>query len=189
MINQNEDKTIQGYSVRYIRTCIEKNIDTYIMRFNNLPEHQFNWCAAFFGTTWGGYRLMYKYSFIYWAVEWLISTMMYAIVGGIGSKLFDVDTLYQLLMVTAIALQIIFFVIRGVYADELYWKFLREKIDYVKSHNSSQEPYDIEADLMRYTGTSLGGVFLMYFGMDIANALYVSFVMVPFLAFVLLLLS
>ena len=29
----------------------------------------------------------------------------------------------------------------------------------------------------------------MYFGMDIANALYVSFVMVPFLAFVLLLLS
>ena len=69
--------------------------------------------------------------------------MMYAIVGGIGSKLFDVDTLYQLLMVTAIVLQIIFFVIRGVYADELYWKFLREKIDYVKSHNSSQEPYDL----------------------------------------------
>lgn len=42
MINQNEDKAMQGYSVRYIRTCIEKNIDTYIMRFNNLPEHQFN---------------------------------------------------------------------------------------------------------------------------------------------------
>ncbi len=187
--DEKHDVEIQGYSMTYIRTCLEKNQDTYIKRFRNLPEHDFNWCAALFGTTWGGYRMMYKYSFLVWAVQWLIITEILAIEMLFGVWRLDYTTAYQFVMITAFLLEIVFFVVRGIYADEFYWRFIKGKIDHELKQSPTQSTFEIEYNLRNHTGVSVGGVILMVIGIDIADALYVSFIMTPLMMMIMLITS
>ncbi len=190
-INTNQAPEIQGYLVSEIRICVAENTDTYIDRFKNLPRHKFNWCAAFLGTTWGGYRLMIKYSFLFWMIQMLIGTVVLTFVMFFCLWLTpDVMTNRWLMaavpwvMITSVVLEIVSFIIRGMYADQLYWRFIRKKIDEVKNQTNSQESYVIEDDLTKHTGVYLGGAILMSIGISILDNLYRSCILSPLVIFI-----
>ncbi len=83
------------------------------------------------------------------------------------------------IMITSLALEIVFFIIRGLYADQLYWKFIREKIDTVKNRIEVQESYIIHEELTKRTGVYFGGAILMSIGIGILDELFKSFILLP----------
>ena len=87
-------------------------------------------------------------------------------------------------MITSVVLEIVSFIIRGMYADQLYWRFIRKKIDEVKNQTNSQESYVIEDDLTKHTGVYLGGAILMSIGISILDNLYRSCILSPLVIFI-----
>ena len=187
--NSNNESEIQGYLVSDICVCVEQNKNTYIKRFRNLPKHKFNWCAAIFGAAWCVYRLMFKYGLVAWLLKTLIFTLIFSNVAFWGTWCMGYVEASHWLFAISVVFDIAFFVIMGVYADALYWKFIKENIDCIKKQDGLQIENGIGTDMKKRVGVHWGGAIVMFIGIRIAGKLYSNFLLTPLIIFVVELVS
>lgn len=173
---------IEGYLESDIRTCLEKNEDTYINRFLALPQRRFNFCAAVFGGRWFVYRLMLKEGCLLWFANMIVSYSVdaYLLVMGIRRNI-DMNFIRTTIKISEVLIYFIFFFIQGFIADSIYWKCLKRDLNDLGRQNSMEPATEEEIEKMRnQTGVSIRGVILFSVLWWFASKIIINLVITPF---------
>ena len=126
------EKELCGYSVPEIIDFVGKGNEKYLIRFKSLQnKRKFNFAAALFGGFWFGYRKMWLEGVAVMAfctlLFFLKSAVYYAL---LYNRIFDLDKTYDLFKWLT---YIVEFIIIGFVADNIYWKNIKKRIDFLHS--------------------------------------------------------
>lgn len=123
------DARIGEYLIEDINRFVDRRSEVYVDKFTQLEygasKRSFNWCAAFFGASWTGYRLMVGETFLYILLG--IAEKYIMVFLSICVALLSHSTALSVL--TAIVLMVLTFIIEGYLGDWLYWRYVRRKLN------------------------------------------------------------
>lgn len=172
---------IDGFIMRDIRICLEKNQDDYIERFMILPHRKFNFSAAFFGSKWFVYRLMLREGMLLWGLDLLVTTFVGTLLTIFGlKKMMNPDSIRKLIIIGMALVYMIFFFIQGFIADQIYWKKLKRELTAFGRKDSNEPASKEEIDKMKeWTGVSIKSAIFVSVLWGIATNMVYKYIMCP----------